>query len=232
MIWKAGLAVVLTAGAGVVDATGLAGVGHYSSHMTGTTTHSIVGSVGGNLPLLGFGMLAVACFFGGAIGVGVVLTHPSARKQSATLAVLIGVETVLVLAGGVAMALLPAGSWSVMAVIAGFAAAMGVQNAASTYLLTPYERTTHVTSNMTDFGCELGMRLRGWAGLSIGDGVASPDQETLVSAALPIIGFAAGALAGALLHLVAGSWSGIVAAAPPAVATLWLLAAARAEKVR
>jgi uncharacterized membrane protein YoaK (UPF0700 family) len=233
MSWKAWLAVELAAAAGIVDATGLTGVGHYSSHMSGTTTHSIVGFVvGDNFPLFGFGMLTVACFLSGAIGAGVVVTHPSARKLSATLAVLVGIETVLVLAGGVAMALLPAGSWSIMAVIAGFAAAMGVQNAASTYLLDPYERTTHVTSNMTDFGCELGMRLRGWAGMSTGDKVASPALETMVSAGLPIIGFGVGGLAGALLHLVAGSWSGIVAAAPPALATLWLLAAARSEKAR
>lgn len=216
--------------AGVVDATGLAGVGRYSSHMTGTMTHAMVGGTGGDLSLLGFGMLAVVCFFAGAIGSGVVLTHPRARRPGATLTVLTGAETALVLAGGLCMALLPTGPWGAMAVIAGFAAAMGVQNTGSTYLLKPFERTTHVTSNMTDFGCELGMRLRGWAGLSTGKALVSPDGETMVSAGLPILGFAAGALAGAVLHLFAGAWSGVVAAAPPALAMLWLLAVAPVEK--
>jgi len=230
MRWKGGLAVWLAAAAGVVDATGLAGVGRYSSHMTGTTTHSMVGGTGGDLPLLGFGILAVACFFVGTIGSGVVLTHPQARRVSATLAVLTGAETALVLSGGLWMALLPTGPWGAMAVIGGFAAAMGVQNTASTYLLKPFERTTHVTSNMTDFGCELGMRLRGWAGMPTGKALASPDKETMVSAGLPILGFAVGALAGAVLHVVAGPWSGVAAAAPPALAALWLLAAAPVEK--
>lgn len=231
MNWNGRLAVVLAAVAGLVDATGLAGVGRYSSHMTGTTTHSMVGSVGGDHRLLIFGILAVACFLAGAIGAGVVMTHPAARRPSATLAVLVGTETALILIGGLVMALLPAGPWDAMAVIGGFAAAMGVQNAASTYLLSPYERTTHVTSNMTDFGCEVGMRLRGWAGVATGKGLVSPDRETMVSAAFPILGFVAGALAGAVLHLVAGPWSGVLAAIPPALVTLWLLTTDQPESI-
>ena len=232
MTWKGWLAVALAAAAGVVDATGLSGVGRYSSHMTGTMTHSIQGSVAGNMQLLDLGLLAILGFLLGAVGAGVIVAHPTARKEATTLSVLVGIETVLVLAGGLAMALLPARPWDGMIVIGCFALAMGLQNAASTYLLGPFERTTHVTSNMTDFGCELGMRLRGWVGLATGKVLASPDHETMFSAALPILGFAAGALTGALLHLVAGPWSGVAATAPPALATLCLLVAALRERAR
>lgn len=227
MTWKGPLAVVLAAAAGIVDATGLAGVGRYSAHMTGTTTHSMVGWVGGDGRLLVLGMLTVLCFFFGAIIAGVILTHPRARSPAATLSVMIGTETALVLAGGIAMTTLPAAAWDDMVVIGWFAAAMGVQNAATSYLLSPFERTTHITSNMTDFGCDLGMRGRGWAGLPTGKVLATPDDETMASAGLPILGFVAGALAGALLHLAAGRWSGFGAAAVPAAATLCLLIAVK-----
>ena len=214
------LAVVLAAAAGIVDATGLAGLGRYSSHMTGTTTHSMVGATSGDPELLATGGAAVLCFVLGAIGAGIVLTHPRFQSPGTTLSALIGSETTLVLAGGVSMAALPSSAWDATVVIGFFGAAMGVQNAASTYLLSPYERTTHVTSNMSDFGCELGMRVRGWAGLVTGTGLASPDHETMISALLPILGFAAGAFAGALMHLAIEQWSGLGAAVLPALVTL------------
>lgn len=217
---KGWLAVVLAAAAGVVDATGLAGIGRYSSHMTGTTTHSMVGATGGDPVLLLTGGMAVLCFLLGAIGTGIVLTHPRAQSPSATLSALIGLETALVLAGGIAMAALSLAPWVPTVVVGFFAAAMGVQNAASTYLLSPYERTTHVTSNMTDFGCEFGMRVRSWAGLGTGKALASPDHETMMSALFPIFGFTAGAFAGAVMHLALGSWSGFGAAVLPALAAL------------
>ena len=217
---KGWLAVVLAAAAGVVDATGLAGVGRYSSHMTGTTTHSMVGATGGDPTLLLTGGVAVLCFVLGAIGAGIMITHPYARSPGATLSALIGLETALILAGGIAMAALMPASWVPTIVVGFFAAAMGVQNAASSYLLSPYERTTHVTSNMTDFGCEFGMRVRAWAGLGTGKGLASPDHETMMSALFPIFGFMAGALVGALLHLAIGTWSGFGAAVLPALVAL------------
>ncbi len=225
MTWKGWLAAALAAAAGMVDATGLAGVGRYSSHMTGTTTHSMVGGIGGDLRLLVLGLLAILCFLLGSVLAGVVLTHPRARSERATLCVLAGGETALVLAGGVAMAALPVRPWDDMVVIGCFAAAMGLQNAAFTCLLAPFERTTHVTSNITDFGCELGMHLRRLAGLPNGEVLASPDRDTMLSTAVPILGFAAGAAAGALLYLVAGQWSGIGAAVQPALVAAWLFAA-------
>lgn len=85
-----------------------------------------------------------------------------------------------------------------------FGALMGVQKAAWTHLPSPYERTTHVTSNMTELGCEFGMRVRAWARLGTGKALASLDRETMISALLPILGIAAGALAGAVMHLAIG----------------------------
>lgn len=229
MTWKGWVAMALSAAAGVVDATGLAGVGRYSSHMTGTTTHSMVAASRGDLRLLVLGLLAILCFLLGSVLTGVVLIHPRARSERATLSVLVGGETALVLAGGAAMAALPEGAWDDMVVIGCLAAAMGLQNAASTYLLAPFERTTHVTSNMTDFGCELGMRVRHWTGVPSGEVLASPDRDTMLSAGMPILGFAAGAAVGALLHLAAGRWSGLLAALPPALVMAWLLAVSPAR---
>jgi Protein of unknown function (DUF1275) len=73
---------------------------------------------------------------------------------------------------------------------------MGLQNATSTYLLKPYERTTHVTNQMADLGSEIGLRIRQPLHRPSGDLLASPDGGALSSAFLVIVSFAAGGLGG------------------------------------
>lgn len=160
------LALMLAMMAGGVDAIGLAAAGCSSSHMTGTTTHSLAEGVDGHILLALLGMLAILCFILGAIGAGVVVNCAGPRRSAATLPLLIGLETILVLAGGGVMALLPAEPWDDMTVIGCFAAAASY-------------------------------------------------RETMFGAALPIVGFVSGALGGALLHVVAGRWSGIAGKRQP-----------------
>jgi hypothetical protein len=81
--------------------------------------------------------LAILAFICGAAAPGYILTVPHASERARTIAELIAVETILVAAAGIAMLLLVRGAWTGMTIIALLAFAVGLQNATSTYLLSP-----------------------------------------------------------------------------------------------
>lgn len=212
------IATSLSVVAGSVDAIALAETGRFVSHMTGTTTHTASHLSDGSILLVLLGALAIASFLAGAGATGVVITAPGPQPEhSSKVAGLIATEAGIIGAAGLTMVLLTKGTWTGMLTVAFFAFAMGLQNATTTYLLKPFERTTHVTSNMTDFGSEVGMRLRGLAGLPSSEILAAPDGDTMASAAVCILGFAVGALAGATVAHWLGGWSGLCAAILPAL---------------
>lgn len=203
--------------AGSVDAIALAETGRFASHMTGTTTHTVTHlSESSMLPVL-LGALAIAAFVMGACTTGVVITAPGSRRTHAsTFACLVAAEAIIIGTGGLLMVSTTRGTWTEMLILALLAFAMGLQNATTTYLLKGFERTTHVTSNMTDLGSEIGMRLRSLLGLQRSETLGAPDEDTMASAAACIVGFAIGGLAGAVVAHFLGGWSGLCAAILPA----------------
>lgn len=210
------IATCLSVVAGSVDAIALAETGRFVSHMTGTTTHTASRLSDGSMLLVLLGALAIAAFLAGAGATGVVITAPGRRHEhSSKIAGLVATEAIIIGAAGLTMALLAKGTWTGMLTVAFFAFAMGLQNATTTYLLKPFERTTHVTSNMTDLGSEIGMRLRGLVGLPTSEVLAAPDGDTMASAAVCIVGFAVGGVAGAAVAHGLGNWSGLCAAILP-----------------
>ncbi len=207
--------------AGVVDSLALLRAGHYASHVTGTTTHGIAGVFEGDLSTGGMALLVVAAFAAGSAACGIVLTAPRSRNPARSAAGLVAVETVVIaVAGGILLAW-PGGP-GVPACVAMLGFAMGLQNATSTYLLKPWQRTTHITSNLTDLGSEIGMRLRRWAGRPSGEMLAAPDGDTLGSAAGAVLGFAAGAVAGCSLARMLGDAGVLAACVIPAFVALRL----------
>ena len=213
----AGLGIGLAFIAGSVDATGLAAVGRFSSHMTGTTTHLMADLVATRFGLAGLGLSSLGCFLCGAVLCGAVLASRPTRVLVGTVAIVLGVEACAILAGGLAMLdRFPPTSSAALA-IGLFAFAMGMQNATSSHLLAPYRRTTHLTSSLTDLGSELGVQLRAALGRTVSAPSATPAPDVLFSSAAVIVGFCLGAAAAGIGFASIGSAMAPTLAAAPAL---------------
>lgn len=129
-------AVLLSVVAGSVDVVGLGEIGRYDSHMTGTTTHAMLRLVAGERHLMLFGLIAIACFLVGAILAGAIIGPRGHRAWSRTAAILIAIEAILIAVGGVFVVAFAPTHDSGMLVIGAFAMAMGVQNTATTRLMS------------------------------------------------------------------------------------------------
>lgn len=217
---KGSTAVVLSTVAGSVDVVGLGEIGRYDSHMTGTTTHAMLRLVAGDERLVLFGLIAIACFLAGATLAGAIIGPRGHSAWSRTAAILIAIEAILIAVGGVFIVAFAPTHDSGMLVVGAFAMAMGVQNTATTRLMSPFQRTTHVTSNLTDVGGTIGTILR--RGRRRIGGEDGNDKRDLAGPGLPIVGFAVGGLVGAIAVMVIERWSGLAAAGLPVLLTLWL----------
>lgn len=222
------LGVCLAIVAGSVDAASLAMTGRFSSHMSGTTTHTMNRLVHGEGLLVFLGISALVPFLCGAALCGAILGSRREESLPGTLALVVSAETVLIAAGGLVMAF-GRGSVPEGVTVAFFAASMGLQNTTSTNLLKPYARTTHVTSALTDFGSELGLHLRGLLTEPVSDALDKPELDTFVSAGAVIVSFAAGGALGTAGFVWTGAWDGLCVTVLPALAAavLWARASAR-----
>lgn len=127
------------------------------SHLTGDVSKVAVDAVRGNREITLEALrlaVAVLCFSGGAMVAGYFIHHPSLDFDRPYGRSVCGIGVCL-LGAHFALADLP----SVAVGLAGFA--FGLQNALATHYRGMILRTTHLTGLLTDFGVNLGMRLKG-----------------------------------------------------------------------
>lgn len=213
----ASLGVCLAFVAGSVDATGLAAVGRFTSHMTGTTTHVMTDLVAARARLAGLGLSVLASFLCGTILCGAILASRPKPVVMTTLAIVIGIEAIGIGIGGIVLQDPATARWAPLA-IGLFAFAMGMQNATSSHLLAPYRRTTHMTSTLTDLGSEIGVRLRAALGRTVAEPLAAPDADILSNSTLVFVGFCIGGIVGAANVATTGVVTAPVLAVVPALA--------------
>jgi uncharacterized membrane protein YoaK (UPF0700 family) len=170
-----------------VNAGFLIRLGTSVSHLTGDVSKVAVDGVRGNREMATEAArlaIAAVCFVGGAVVAGYFIHHPGldfdrpyGRSVSAIGFCLLGahftIEGIPLLAVG----------------LAGFA--FGLQNALATHYRGMILRTTHLTGLLTDFGVNLGMRLKGHE---------IPIWKLIVPGAL-ILSFFMGSAFGALIVL-------------------------------
>lgn len=170
-----------------VNAGFLIQLGTSVSHLTGDVSKVAVNAVKGNHEMTVEAIrlaIAALCFVGGAMVAGYFIHHPSLdfdRPYGRSVC-------------GIGFCLLGAhftreGLPSVAVGLAGFA--FGLQNALATHYRGMILRTTHLTGLLTDFGVNLGMRLKG-------HGI--PLWKLIVPGAL-ILSFFMGSAFGALMVL-------------------------------
>lgn len=143
--------------AGAVNAGGFLAVSQYTSHMTG-----ILSSIADNLalrqtPLVFAGLAAWLAFVLGAAASALLINWARRKKLQSQYALALMTEAVLLLAFGLLGANLATfvELFSPATVLL-LCFMMGLQNAIITKLSDAEIRTTHMTSNTTDLGIELG----------------------------------------------------------------------------
>ncbi len=215
-------AICLALVAGSVDATALAATGRFASHMTGTVTHVTTNLVSGRTGVAGLGLSVLASFLCGAIVCGAILAALPQQAVDTVLPALVGLEAVLILAGGLALASDPQADAPAVIGIGLLAFAMGLQNTVSVRLLAGYPRTTHLTSAITDLGSEIGVRLGRAIGRATPAPAAASHADTLQNATRVIAAFVAGGVFATAGFEKLGRAGSPCAAVLPGI-TAWLL---------
>lgn len=185
---------VLAWSAGIVNAVGYLALGPvFLSHMTGNASAAILTLMTGHGEQLVDRVLAIASFFGGAIGGALLVeTH---REHRATGALWLEASVLLsavLLAHGH-----PAGAQSHRWALIGVAGAMGVQNIALTGTALS-AHTTHITGPLTDFAGTLIRRIVGSRQLS------RDRSHGLIVYGGRVLAFVLGVASGAALFGIAG----------------------------
>lgn len=195
------LLLVLTAGAGLVDAVSYLALGHvFVANMTGNVVF-LGFSIGGASGLSTLASLvAIAAFLAGAMGGG-HLAASSGDDRAGALAAGMAVQLVLVAAAAIVAAVAGVhGSASRYPLILLLAGAMGIQTATARRLGVRDLPTTVLTQTLAGMASELRI-----------DSIRS---DPLVRRRFLAVGaMFLGALAGALLVLKVASWTALVAAA-------------------
>lgn len=184
--------------AGAVNAGGFLAVSQYTSHMTG-----ILSSIADNLalrqtPLVFAGLAAWLAFVLGAAASALLINWARRKKLQSQYALALMTEAVLLLAFGLFGANLATfvELFSPATVLL-LCFMMGLQNAIITKLSGTEIRTTHMTSNTTDLGIELG-KLLYWNRDAAAEGRVLANREKLAIHAEMVGLFVFGGFLGAL----------------------------------
>jgi uncharacterized membrane protein YoaK (UPF0700 family) len=195
---EAQLGLTLTFVAGAINAGGFMVVGHYTSHMSGIVSGVADQAALGMWMLAAAGLLALLCFMAGAAHSAWLINLGRRLGWRSRFALPLLVEAGLLLAFGLAGALLDSRTVAIP-VVPLLCFLMGVQNATITKISGARMRTTHVTGIVTDLGIEIG-KLFYWNR----DGAAVPAEPVRADRAkMRLLGgllacFALGGLVGAL----------------------------------
>lgn len=188
------LGVLLTAGAGFVDAVGYIGLGGlFASFMSGASVSLGVGLESSRWDVVGQGLFMIASFLGG-VTLGTFLSGVLGLWAPPAILLL----EALLLAGA---ALLDTSGWTISASIVPVTAAMGIQNTALPPVNGVRLGATFITGTLVSLGQALGRALLGQA-----------DTWRLPGHALLWGALVAGALAGARLTSAFGAAALIVPA--------------------
>jgi len=196
------LLLVLTAGAGLVDAVSYLALGHvFVANMTGNVVFlgfSIAGASGVSAPA---SLVAIAAFLAGALEGGRLGSRFGDADRGEALAAGMGVQLVLVAAAAIIAAVAGVhGSASRYLLIVLLAGAMGIQTAIARRLGVRDLPTTVLTQTLAGLASELD--------------IGSIRSDPLLRRRLLAVGaMLLGALVGALLVLNVKSWTALAAAA-------------------
>ncbi len=165
-VQQARLAVSLSWIGGFTNAMTIVACTQVTSHMTGAVSQFGVAMVEGRFGVAGYLFGLVATFTGGALLAGLLLELARARRWTATFALPIAVEVLLLVLFGVWLHGTPtAERHQALGPTLLAAMTMGLQNATITRISGGVVRTTHVTGVVTDLGLDLARVVGRWFGL-------------------------------------------------------------------
>jgi uncharacterized membrane protein YoaK (UPF0700 family) len=199
-----GLASLLAAIAGSLNATAFYAAGFFSANMTGNVSsladHIATGQFGSGL----FYLAVISCFVLGAAMTATIIGAGRRRGIRGIYAYAILLEAVLLVPLG-CVDIWSRGTWHVSLLILGLAFLMGLQNAVVTRISNARIRTTHVSGMITDIGIELATALEMLRG-RISTEQGQENRAKLRLHLCTVCAFLAGGVIGVLSYRTFGGW--------------------------
>lgn len=198
--------VIFATVAGSIDGYGLTRVGHYVSHMSGTTSLTAQALAQSNGHIIALTMSAAVAFVSGA-GLKGALSDLGRSVTRVSAFRLLTVEALLIASALVWSLVAGSSATGTLGLMVLLPFAMGLQNALAARFVRHHPRTTHVTETLTSLGYHLGRLARG--------PVQNEDRTKVLRSALLFSGFLSGGVGTRLAY----NWIGDgVLAAPAATA--------------
>ncbi len=185
--------------AGAVNAGGFLAVGHYTSHMTGTTSTLADQVALGDFETAAAALAMMLSFMGGAFVCTLLISLGQRRRMRSRYALTLLLEAGLLLLFGLMGARLETEvELTLPSTVMLLCFIMGLHNAVTSIISGAEVRTTHVTGTVTDIGIEFGRLAYMNRHARAGRERIVANRKKLVLLLLLLAAFIAGGIAGAL----------------------------------
>ena len=185
--------------AGAVNAGGFLAVGHYTSHMTGTTSTLADMVALGDFETALAALAMMLSFIAGAFLCTTLISLGQRRRMRSRYALTLLLESGFLLLFGVMGARLETEiRFTLPSTVMLLCFIMGMHNAVTSIISGAEVRTTHVTGTVTDIGIELGRLAYVNRHQRLGRARIVADRQKLILLLLLLVSFIAGGITGAL----------------------------------